>query len=125
MLAVLKAGAAFVALDCEHPQERQREMVSQTAAPIILTSRQNQRMWEDLPHLVVDQDILDDLSVPRKLVDTVSPDNLPYVVFTSGSTGKSKGDDGTSSHLFQPSPSFLPLPCQRADQSSAICIVRV
>ena len=72
MLAVLKAGAAFVALDCGHSQERQREIVSRRAAPVTLTSRQNQGMWEDLPHLVVDHDILDGLSVPRNLVDAVS-----------------------------------------------------
>jgi non-ribosomal peptide synthetase component F len=41
MLAVLKAGGAFVPLDPEHPTSRREEILKQTKALVVLTSLQH------------------------------------------------------------------------------------
>ncbi|KAK1912915.1 hypothetical protein P3342_004851 [Pyrenophora teres f. teres] len=47
MLAVLKANGGFVPLDPEHPQIRQREILKQTGAAVVLVSVQYSALWAD------------------------------------------------------------------------------
>jgi len=94
MLAVLKAGGAFVPLDPDHPRNRHEEILKQTKAGLVLTSSQQEGRWEDLGVTVLTASAA---SIAR-LTDKVNtgftgatPKNIAYVMFTSGSTGKPKG----------------------------------
>ncbi|PYH65934.1 nonribosomal peptide synthase [Aspergillus vadensis CBS 113365] len=93
MLAVLKAGGAFVPLDPTHPSSRLREIVSQVDAPIVLTTAKYHDLFEDFSVkaiIVGEQTVM--TSGERCLTPVaVTPQNLAYVIFTSGSTGKPKG----------------------------------
>ncbi|OSS43873.1 hypothetical protein B5807_11703 [Epicoccum nigrum] len=94
MLAVLKAGGAFVPLDPDHPQIRNKEILQQTAATILLTSARYSTLWENSTYDVVsiDKPTIDELAVkPLEDHRTAEPNNAVYVMFTSGSTGKPKG----------------------------------
>lgn len=104
ILAVLRAGGAYMPIDPEYPDERIAYMLDDSATPVILTQRS---MMERLAALCPLQDVrmvsLDDdwTSVEqgaarlrdqgRPLLDDVVAANIAYVIYTSGSTGRPKG----------------------------------
>ena len=94
ILAILKAGAAFVPLDPLLPQKRLEFMlrdagVKAVTTQIKLAERLNS---QDLPTIYLDleTDLLTNDSFSALDVG-VSPSNVAYVIYTSGSTGLPKG----------------------------------
>ena len=90
LVAILKAGAAYVPLDPSYPAERLAFLLEDTAAPIVVT---RSALVERLPTssaTLVDLD--DELEAPadRPSVSS-SPSQLAYLIYTSGSTGRPKG----------------------------------
>lgn len=92
MLAVLKAGGAYVPLDPAHPRERVDFVLRDSGARLLLTARQfSTTAPEGVERLYVDAPPPEPTG-PRPRPDvTVSPDNLAYIMYTSGSTGVPKG----------------------------------
>ncbi|MFE7524170.1 amino acid adenylation domain-containing protein [Kitasatospora sp. NPDC057542] len=91
LLAVLKAGGAFVPLDPEHPAQRLAMMLGDAAAPVLITDSAavGEGPWTTI-RLDTDQDAI--ARHPATAPTTaVGPDDLAYVVYTSGSTGRPKG----------------------------------
>ena len=94
LLAVLKAGGAYLPIDTIYPEERIAFMLSDAAAPIVLT---DSSLIDKLPPhnanaLSLDKDFGHWQDRPATNPDVpVEPDNLIYVIYTSGSTGKPKG----------------------------------
>ncbi|GKT87875.1 peptide synthetase [Colletotrichum tofieldiae] len=94
ILAVLKAGGAFVLLDSSHPEERLRSIAQQTSSGLILTSNALDSLGRRLNKevYVVGPDIHAWHSDPQENdLPDISPESTMYVVFTSGSTGIPKG----------------------------------
>lgn len=103
MLAVLKAGGAFVPLDADHPEGRLRGVMQPLKADNILCSaRTRDRAARLAPcALMVDASLgLDDTRGRNDAASFMSvingrrslqPEDLAYAVFTSGSTGAAKG----------------------------------
>ncbi len=94
LLAVLKAGAAYMPLDPEYPQQRLALMIEDAQCPVILTGsglEAGLRQWLSrcgTPLLSIDETY----PVPASRAPAaVEPDDLAYVIFTSGSTGRPKG----------------------------------
>lgn len=95
ILAVMKAGAASVALDSTLPHHRLKSIVSQLSAKVILTSKSCANLAAqitDVPTVEVGG-TLDQFGLfqPIPQLPTVSPSSALYIVFTSGSTGVPKG----------------------------------
>ncbi|OLF14222.1 hypothetical protein BLA60_03535 [Actinophytocola xinjiangensis] len=94
MLAVARAGAAWLPLDHELPVERLRHIVEQTAPRLMITCRGGATL--DLAGIAPDVPVID-LDTVDLLAPTVPPDHVPppdaraYVIHTSGSTGLPKG----------------------------------
>jgi amino acid adenylation domain-containing protein len=93
ILAVLKAGAAYVPLDPSYPPERLAFMLQDSGANIRLAE---QRTVSRLPTHGATTLLLDDESLAAGRPDSnpvsaVGPDDLCYVIYTSGSTGTPKG----------------------------------
>nr|WP_085622981.1 MULTISPECIES: non-ribosomal peptide synthetase [unclassified Pseudomonas] len=94
LLGILKAGAAYVPLDPEYPQERLTYLFEDSGIRLLLTQ---QHLRDALPvpagvqTLMLDGDT--DLAGYSEANPAcrVSADNLAYVIYTSGSTGKPKG----------------------------------
>lgn len=94
LLAILKAGSAYVPLDPAHPSDRLAYVLQDTAAPILLTQT---ALLDCLPAHQAQVVCLDaNQSAIRQQpqenpVSEVTATNLAYVIYTSGSTGLPKG----------------------------------
>lgn len=92
VLAILKAGAAYVPLDPSYPAERIAFLVEDAQMAAVLTSRNLQSTFSgisDSAPCVYIEEIPPAGSVPPDC--PAQPENLAYVIYTSGSTGKPKG----------------------------------
>ncbi|KAF1061953.1 amino acid adenylation domain-containing protein [Burkholderia gladioli] len=93
MLAVLKAGAAYVPLDPAYPAERLAWIVEDSRCALVLTHRElAPRLPAGCRVLALDDEraALDDApAVPPPAA--IAPSSLAYVIYTSGSTGRPKG----------------------------------
>jgi amino acid adenylation domain-containing protein len=88
VLAVHKAGGAYLALDPSYPTERIRFMVADTAVPLILTDAALAPLFAHSgARLLLETDPLN--LEPVKPIAARS-DDLAYVLYTSGSTGRPK-----------------------------------
>src|SRR5262249_130642 len=91
VLAVHKAGAAYVPIDPLHPRDRLSVIVQDTPRPIVITDEPSAA---SLPpggwHIVrLDRECLDGDGANLEI--GVRPGQLAYVLHTSGSTGRPKG----------------------------------
>ncbi|KAK1144634.1 Nonribosomal Peptide Synthase (NRPS) [Aspergillus melleus] len=93
MLAVMKAGGAFVLVDPAQPLMRLRKICEDTQARIVITSGQYMSKATELNLQVVEIDRGYDWESGDMHLKgpAVSPDHVVYAVFTSGSTGRPKG----------------------------------
>ncbi|WP_299539369.1 non-ribosomal peptide synthetase [uncultured Streptomyces sp.] len=93
LLGILKAGAAYVPLDPEHPAERLAYLVEDSGAPLVVTDALHAGLLpESLLTLAVDSaaDLPDSLPVTAP-EPVAGPGDLSYLIYTSGSTGRPKG----------------------------------
>jgi amino acid adenylation domain-containing protein len=94
VLGVLKAGAAYVPLDPEHPARRLATMLASAGVDQVLThdAVASRLPAIDAPIVSIDRERAALDSRPDgDLERATSPDALAYVLFTSGSTGEPKG----------------------------------
>jgi amino acid adenylation domain-containing protein len=94
LLAVLKAGAAYVPLDPTYPPERLVFIVQDTSTRVLLTQAQLSGPFRGrVPCIIcVDRDFQTvNQQETSNLTPTADLDNLAYVIHTSGSTGRPKG----------------------------------
>jgi amino acid adenylation domain-containing protein len=94
LLAILKAGAAYVPLDPSYPPERLALMIADTQMAVILTQERIQRggtLPADVAQMlnVAAGDLTDEDD--SNLENDVRAEDLAYVMYTSGSTGTPKG----------------------------------
>ncbi|SEH01848.1 amino acid adenylation domain-containing protein [Nonomuraea solani] len=90
LLAVLKAGAAYVPLDPDTPVERQRFILADAGVEVLLAHSHHQRTWPETVTTIT----LDNFGSGADDTDLdapIDPDGLAYIIYTSGSTGTPKG----------------------------------
>ncbi|MCR8843803.1 amino acid adenylation domain-containing protein [Paenibacillus sp. SC116] len=92
ILAVMKAGGAYLPIDIEYPTERIAYLLEDSQSPILITDghRSNQLDYTGTVVNVLDPSLGHDYNV-EPVIRTGSPRQLAYIIYTSGSTGKPKG----------------------------------
>ncbi|WP_328854478.1 amino acid adenylation domain-containing protein [Microbispora hainanensis] len=88
VLGVLKAGAAYLPLDPEHPRGRLEFVLADAAASIVVTSPD---LRDRLPDDVTAVHLGEEAPEPVDPWEPATPGDLAYVIYTSGTTGRPKG----------------------------------
>ncbi|MGQ4659061.1 amino acid adenylation domain-containing protein [Lysobacter sp. F6437] len=118
MLAIVKAGAAYLPLDLIYPKERLAYILEDAGAQVVLTLSGNlDAVPETAAHKVCldgDRELIAAESETAPGIDH-GPDTLAYVMYTSGSTGKPKGCMVTQGNVVRYFTAIEPLYDFRAD----------
>ncbi|WP_348825753.1 condensation domain-containing protein, partial [Flavobacterium aestuarii] len=101
LLAILQCGAAYLPLDPEYPKSRLEFMLIDSRAKVLLTSKTLAGVLPQWPHTLFIEDAMDSShqfsDIPISY--SVTPDDLAYILYTSGSTGNPKGVPITHKNL--------------------------
>jgi amino acid adenylation domain-containing protein/non-ribosomal peptide synthase protein (TIGR01720 family) len=94
MLGVLKAGASYIALDTQLPDERLHYIIEDVCSPFVITQKSIAMRLPAGGHQFVY--VTDCSGYPRSIDEAITPSSLSmhsaaYVIYTSGSSGKPKG----------------------------------
>ena len=94
LLGIIKAGGAYVPLDPAYPQERLTCILRDAQVSVLLTQQQLSAGLSEPQTQIVCLDTNSELIAQESQtnpINKVTPDNLVYVLYTSGSTGIPKG----------------------------------
>ncbi|MBD0260589.1 MAG: amino acid adenylation domain-containing protein, partial [Cytophagales bacterium] len=93
VMAVLKAGGAYLPVDPRLPKERKNYLLADARPAVVLTESASLFAYSDFDAEVIALDI--QLPTFEEQVEDLPPrsraDDLAYVIYTSGSTGRPKG----------------------------------
>ena len=91
ILAILKAGCAYVAIEPNYPKKRKEFIFNDAEISLLLTSSYLPCDYDaNLEFLFVDESE-NDLDIKHLLLEASNPFDLAYIAYTSGSTGNPKG----------------------------------
>lgn len=94
LLAVMKAGCAYVPIPANYPQERSAFILEDAGCKLLITQQDLQGDFEstECDTLIVDElnDTLEQATATNPDID-VTGDDAAYIIYTSGSTGRPKG----------------------------------
>jgi amino acid adenylation domain-containing protein len=94
ILAVLKAGHAYVPLDPQFPAARNQHIIGHAGASVLITNSAGIERAKPLVAEGVEIIDMDDATPDQSgenLDLEISPDDMAYIIYTSGSTGQPKG----------------------------------
>ncbi|WP_262384748.1 non-ribosomal peptide synthetase [Paenibacillus terrae] len=97
ILAIMKAGCAYVPIDPDFPAERTRELIEDAKLDTIITSHKGaegiSKACNGIHLKLIDIERFDQTGVvPQEEKEPITaPNDLAYLLYTSGSTGKPKG----------------------------------
>ena len=99
LMGIHKAGAAHVPLDPSLPQNRLTYMMESSRVPVVLTHQRWVELFSQLQSQIVCLDREPIVEREDNPVVAVWPDNVIYVMYTSGSTGLPKGVANTHRNI--------------------------
>jgi amino acid adenylation domain-containing protein len=104
MLAVFKAGGAYLPLNPDHPAERIRHVLAQSQVSLVLSASSYQTQIGNLAQMLLLEHLDQAECSNHNLPVNCTPNHLAYVIYTSGSTGTPKGamleHRGMLNHLY-------------------------
>lgn len=90
ILAVLKRGAAYVPSEPSFPRERIRFMMRDAGVDAVITQEKYSGLTREIPAILVEKGHSIDENAPL-FAESGKADDLAYILYTSGTTGKPKG----------------------------------
>ena len=106
LLAVFKAGGAYIPLDPRHPQRRQRQVLEQSGIRLVLSTSEYAEAAREALASDGEVKVLTpwaEMSESEQEVSGERGEGLAYVIYTSGSSGQPKGamveQRGMKNHL--------------------------
>ncbi|WP_456320139.1 amino acid adenylation domain-containing protein [Mycolicibacterium sarraceniae] len=111
MLAVLKAGAAYLAIDPALPDNRIEFMLADAAPIAVVTAAAQRARLGGYDHVVIDISDPNAETQPATTLPAPDPDSIAYLIYTSGTTGTPKGvavSHRNVAHLAASTPAALP-----------------
>ncbi len=87
IMGILKAGAAYLPIDSEYPEDRIRYILSDSGTRLLLQKGRVNNY--NIEAIALDEDFTNYSTENLKVISDYS--NLAYIIYTSGSTGKPKG----------------------------------
>jgi amino acid adenylation domain-containing protein/non-ribosomal peptide synthase protein (TIGR01720 family) len=102
LLAIFKAGGAYLPLDSQHPQDRLSFMLADAKPQVVITQQQFSERFAEFPPDIIcfdtDAHLITSISSENPAVE-IQPADLAYIIYTSGSTGRPKGVQVEHRHL--------------------------
>ena len=94
-LGIHRAGAAYMPLDPEYPDERLSFMLRDSQTQVVVSTHRLYDARTDLQALgcriIYLEDVLQQADIPSEDINRSQPDRMAYMIYTSGSTGQPKG----------------------------------
>ncbi|WP_379148789.1 AMP-binding protein, partial [Paenibacillus sp. sgz500992] len=88
MLAILKAGAAYVPMDPDYPQSRIAHMISHAGVSVVVVDQ----AYAEAPAQIIDSRDPSLIEYSGEALRLAKDSHeLAYIIYTSGSTGEPKG----------------------------------
>lgn len=91
ILAILKVGAIYLPIDTDYPQNRIDYIISNSNTKILLFSNTLNNRTFKIPTLNVQDNSIYNGDISANINYKLSPYDLAYITYTSGSTGNPKG----------------------------------
>ncbi len=91
LLAILKAGAAYLPIDPNYPAERVRDIVTDAGTRLLVGHSSLAQLWRDCDVQAIVLDDAGALEASPTSRPRTRAGNLAYIIYTSGSTGRPKG----------------------------------
>ncbi|MCK5129645.1 MAG: amino acid adenylation domain-containing protein [Clostridiales bacterium] len=91
IFGILKSGGAYLAIENDFPKDRKKYLLEDSKSKILITSKALLGETKFDGKVLIIEELLEDVKNNKNPNIEISPNDLAYVMYTSGTTGKPKG----------------------------------